>query len=145
MHVSVDASVAQADAAKKKKKKRKKEGGDGGLGGSPAASSPAEMGSSGLGRSPDVMHNKKKAKVEGASGPRSPDFGGGGSGNPGDSSSMRNGDVSGGSPAMPPEERHEKYDPHARAPWKGGEVKPYLYGRKVVLKLGGKRLPPIWR
>ena len=41
--------------------------------------------------------------------------------------------------------RHRKYDPVAKAPWRGGEVKPYLYGRKVVFVLKGKRGDPITR
>jgi hypothetical protein len=31
--------------------------------------------------------------------------------------------------------RHRKYNPIARAPWRGGEVQPYLYGRKIVFIL----------
>jgi hypothetical protein len=30
---------------------------------------------------------------------------------------------------------HRKYDPVAKAPWRGGEVKPYLCGRKAVFIL----------
>jgi hypothetical protein len=41
--------------------------------------------------------------------------------------------------------RHRKYDPVAKEPWHGGEVKPYLYGRKVVFILNGKRGEPITR
>jgi hypothetical protein len=41
--------------------------------------------------------------------------------------------------------RHIKYDLMAKAPWHGGEVKPYLYGRKVVFVLEGKRGEPITR
>ena len=140
----------QNDAAKKKKKKRKKEGetGSGVSTGVPAVASPGDLG--GVGRSPDNSQNKKKAKVgsEGKGGgggarPRSPDAGVGGNGV---GSSISNGGheqttLSGAAP----EERHPKYDPNARAPWKGGEVKPYLYGRKVVFKLSGRRLAEIWR
>lgn len=41
--------------------------------------------------------------------------------------------------------RHAKYDADAQPPWRGGEVKPYLYGRKVVFILGGRRQPPLYR
>lgn len=41
--------------------------------------------------------------------------------------------------------RHIKYDLMAKAPWEGGEVKPYLYGRKVVFILKGKRGEAITR
>jgi len=41
--------------------------------------------------------------------------------------------------------RHRKYDPVAKEPWRGGEVKPYLYGRRVVFILKGKRGEPITR
>jgi hypothetical protein len=41
--------------------------------------------------------------------------------------------------------RHIKYDPTAKPPWSGGDVKPYLYGRKVVFILEGRRGEPIAR
>jgi len=41
--------------------------------------------------------------------------------------------------------RHIKYDLAAKPPWSGGEVKPYLYGRKVVFILEGRRGEPITR
>ena len=41
--------------------------------------------------------------------------------------------------------RHIKYDLAAKPPWSGGEVKPYLYGRKVVFILDGRRGEPITR
>jgi len=41
--------------------------------------------------------------------------------------------------------RHSKYDPTARAPWRGGEVRPFLYGRKITFILNGKRGDPIAR
>jgi hypothetical protein len=41
--------------------------------------------------------------------------------------------------------RHIKYDLAAKPPWSGGEVKPYLYGRKVVFILEGRRGEPINR
>lgn len=41
--------------------------------------------------------------------------------------------------------RHIKYDLMAKPPWHGGEVKPYLYGRKVVFIHQGKRGEPITR
>ena len=41
--------------------------------------------------------------------------------------------------------RHSKYDPTAKAPWRGGEVKPFLYGRKITFILSGKRDDPIAR
>jgi len=41
--------------------------------------------------------------------------------------------------------RHSKYSPTARAPWRGGEVKPFLYGRKITFILSGKRGDPIDR
>jgi hypothetical protein len=41
--------------------------------------------------------------------------------------------------------RHRKYNPVARAPWRGGEVRPYLYGRRVVFILGGERGESITR
>jgi hypothetical protein len=133
----------QNDAAKKKKK-RKKEG----EAGVRAGASPGEVG--GVGRSPDNSQSKKKAKVgsEGKGGggggrPRSPDAGVGGNGVGSSISNGRHEQRTVGVAA--PEERHPKYDPSARAPWKGGQVKPYLYGRKVVFKLSGRRLPEIWR
>ena len=43
------------------------------------------------------------------------------------------------------EEGHSKYDPGAVAPWDGGPVKPYLYGRKVVFILSRRRLGPLYR
>jgi hypothetical protein len=40
--------------------------------------------------------------------------------------------------------RHRKYDPVAKAaPWRGGDVKPYLYCRKVIFVLKGQRGEPI--
>jgi hypothetical protein len=41
--------------------------------------------------------------------------------------------------------RHRKYSPAARAPWRGGEVKPFLYGRKITFILSGERGEPITR
>jgi hypothetical protein len=41
--------------------------------------------------------------------------------------------------------RHRKYNPIARAPWRGGEVQPYLYGRRVVFILNGERGESITR
>jgi hypothetical protein len=41
--------------------------------------------------------------------------------------------------------KHRKYDANAVPPWNGGDVKPFLYGRKVVFVLQGRRLAPIWR
>jgi len=41
--------------------------------------------------------------------------------------------------------RHRKYNPIARAPWRGGEVRPYLYGRKIVFILNGERGESITR
>jgi len=41
--------------------------------------------------------------------------------------------------------RHRKYNPTAMAPWRGGEVKPFLYGRKITFILSGKRGDPIAR
>jgi hypothetical protein len=41
--------------------------------------------------------------------------------------------------------RHIKYDLTAKAPWHGGEVKPYLYGRRVVFIHEGMRGEPITR
>ena len=138
--------LLQNDAAKKKKKKRKREGEAGS--GVPAVGSPGDVG--GVGRSPDNSQSKKKAKVgsEGKGGggggrTRSPDVGVGGNGVGSSISNGRHEQRPVGGAA--PEERHTKYDPSARAPWKGGEVKPYLYGRKVVFKLSGRRLAEVWR
>lgn len=41
--------------------------------------------------------------------------------------------------------RHSKYDPTASPPWSGGDVKPFLYGRKVTFILQGRRGEPITR
>jgi hypothetical protein len=41
--------------------------------------------------------------------------------------------------------RHRKYNPIARAPWRGGEVRPYLYGRRIVFILNGERGESITR
>ena len=41
--------------------------------------------------------------------------------------------------------RHAKYDAEATPPWLGGQVKPFLYGRKVVFILGGRRQAPLYR
>jgi hypothetical protein len=41
--------------------------------------------------------------------------------------------------------RHSKYNPLAKAPWSGGDVKPFLYGRKITFILQGKRGEPITR
>ena len=41
--------------------------------------------------------------------------------------------------------RHSKYDPAAKAPWHGGEVRPFLYGRKITFILSGRRGDPIAR
>ena len=49
------------------------------------------------------------------------------------------------SPSEPKDARHAKYDITAKAPWDGGEVKPFLYGRRVVFVLEGKRGEPITR
>lgn len=49
------------------------------------------------------------------------------------------------SPSNSNDARHAKYDLTAKAPWDGGEVKPFLYGRRVVFVLEGKRGEPITR
>ena len=49
------------------------------------------------------------------------------------------------SPSEPKDARHAKYDITSKAPWDGGEVKPFLYGRRVVFVLEGKRGEPITR
>ena len=49
------------------------------------------------------------------------------------------------SPSEQKDARHAKYDITAKAPWDGGEVKPFLYGRRVVFVLEGKRGEPITR
>lgn len=49
------------------------------------------------------------------------------------------------SPSHSNDARHAKYDLSAKAPWLGGEVKPFLYGRRVVFVLKGKRGEPITR
>jgi len=49
------------------------------------------------------------------------------------------------SPSNSNDARHAKYDLTAKAPWHGGEVKPFLYGRRVVFVLEGKRGEPITR
>jgi hypothetical protein len=41
--------------------------------------------------------------------------------------------------------RHSKYDPTASPPWSGGDVRPFLYGRKVTFILQGRRGEPITR
>ena len=41
--------------------------------------------------------------------------------------------------------RHRKYNPAASPPWRGGDVKPFLYGRKITFILGGTRGDPIAR
>ena len=41
--------------------------------------------------------------------------------------------------------RHRKYNPLAKSPWSGGDVKPFLYGRKITFILQGKRGEPITR
>ena len=41
--------------------------------------------------------------------------------------------------------RHSKYDPTASPPWAGGDVKPFLYGRRVTFILQGRRGEPITR
>ena len=137
----------QNDAAKKKKKKRKKEAGET-RSEVPAVATPSDVG--GDGRSPDNSQSKKKAKVgsEGKGGgggarTRSPDVGVGSNEVGGSFSNGTHGLGPSGEEA--PSERHPKYDPSAVAPWNGGQVKPYLYGRKVVFKLRGRRLEPIWR
>ena len=50
--------------------------------------------------------------------------------------------------ALPSERRrprHSKYDPTASPPWAGGDVKPFLYGRRVTFILQGRRGEPITR
>ena len=49
------------------------------------------------------------------------------------------------SPSNSNDARHAKSDLTAKAPWDGGEVKPFLYGRRVVFVLEGKRGEPITR
>ena len=50
--------------------------------------------------------------------------------------------------ALPSERRrprHSKYDPTASPPWAGGDVKPFLYGRRVTFILQGRRGESITR
>ena len=50
--------------------------------------------------------------------------------------------------ALPSERRrprHSKYDPTASPPWAGGDVKPFLYGRRVTFIVQGRRGEPITR
>ena len=142
------------DAAKKKKRKRKIN--DAGIVGSgtedvPLPGAPPRMAPGsvvdtrglGLSRSPDKTKSaalpsipRKKPKVEGGQGGHSLD------------SLAVPSDPDGNSEravAEPGAGRHSKYDPNALAPWKGGDVKPYLYGRRVVFVLAGRRLPPCTR
>jgi hypothetical protein len=94
----------------------------------------------------DPMNSKKKAKVEAplqipkkASSQNPPvlEMDRHSQGNGQETEEWEGGAESGG--------RHRKYDLVAKAPWRGGEVKPYLYGRKVVFVLQGERGEPITR